>query len=333
SGAFTLAGRATGGHAEVAVDAGPFLPVIGEESWSIELSTAGWEGGYHVVQARVIRESSQAVHLLNLYWPGVYPPPTAPPGPFPQPPATPSPSESLVGSWLFTLGSGIDSSGNGYDAEVHGAVASTGPLGGALDFDGIDDAVVVRDESGKPPAELAELAYGSIAVRFRYDSVSASGAPAEIVPLFHYGLAPSTPPSLSFDNVSIYIGHGSTQDPLARQIYFTVIKGSTPALCFDSNPVALGEGVWYHYVVTIGPAGHHAYLDGLELALRYNSGTTPASYAFFPTVGQPEWLAFGTAMFGVSRNWWNLDGRIDEVNIYDRVLTAAEVGELYRSGP
>lgn len=339
AGPFRVAGRAQGGAAEVAIDAGPFVPAEGESEWSFQVDTAGWEAGWHLVRVRVRNGGAEIVRTLNVMIPvRAVPAPTQPPPPIPPavpPPAPPPPSEidGLVARWTFSDGDGSDTSGNGFDATLRGATAAEGSLDGAVAFDGIDDVVTVEDSAGKPPSAFASLDYGTIAIRFRYDSIYNNGTTAELVPLFHYGSPRTMGPGQGFDSVAIYVAHGSLSDPAQRQIYFTILENDRVKLCFDSNSVVLEEGRWYHYVVTIGPSGHRAYLDGQQLTLRYNAGTTPTTHAFFTTVASPELLAFGTTIFGATRNWWNLDGRIDEVAVYDRDLSADEVTTLFEQGP
>ena len=54
---------------------------------------------------------------------------------------------TIVGLWHFDEGDGnivADSSGNGHDGEIDGAIWSGGKLGDGLEFDG-DDSVIVPD--------------------------------------------------------------------------------------------------------------------------------------------------------------------------------------------
>ncbi|MGQ0614286.1 MAG: LamG-like jellyroll fold domain-containing protein [Planctomycetaceae bacterium] len=328
---FVLIGRALGGTAEVSVDGGPFAPAAGGADWTFAVDAAAWPAGWHEIAVLVRSAGGEARSTLRLYRSGapVLPPP---PPPSPLPPRPPPPIDALA-LWTFAPSGANDTSGNGHHGEIRGPTATAGVLDGALRFDGIDDSVVVADTLGLPPAELKDLAYGSIALRFRYDSVVNGGSTADAMPLFHYGSGVASTTNWDFDAVEIYVGHGNLDDPAQRQIYFTVLKSGVPALCFDSFLETLEAGRWYHYAVTIGPFGHRAYLDGKELSLRYNSGTDASSYAFFPTVRTPELLAFGTSMFGLTRTWWHLDGAVDEVGIYAKVLSAEEVSALYADGP
>lgn len=322
-GDFTFSGHSSGGNVEISVDLGPFEPARGAEDWTFDVATDDWNSGWHELSARVSGGGGNLVRNLSVFY-------EAPGGwPIPEPPAPPAPPTlpgGPVAVWTFATGEGADQSGNGYDATLHGATAAAGPVDGALEFDGIDDYVAVEDGKGLPPAEFSRMAYGSISIRFRYDSVMNGSAIADSMPLFYYGPKESAAPDPDLDYVSVYIAHGNLADPAARQIYYTMMTDSRIALCFDSNDVVLVPGVWYHYVVTIGPGAHRAYLDGKELSIRYNAGTSAASNGFFSSVTKPERMLFGTAVFGVTRLWWHLDGAIEDLVIHDRALLPDEIG-------
>lgn len=91
------------------------------------------------------------------------------------------------------------------------------------------------------------------------------------------------------------------------------------------------QGEWYHYVVTIGPDEHHAYINGEEHVLSYNAGTTADDYGFFASVTSNELLAVGKGVWGPSHNWWRLNGAVDDVRVYDYELSEEEVITLYES--
>jgi hypothetical protein len=126
------------------------------------------------------------------------------------------------------------------------------------------------------------------------------------------------------DSVSIYISHGHLFLPKLRQIYFTVLEAGKVTLCFDTT-VAIEEGQWYTYTVSIGPDSHKAYLNGIEVERHYNAATTPSDYGFFKTTSDPDVLTIGIHHFGISHAWWHFNGKIDDVMIYDRVLSDDEV--------
>ena len=77
------------------------------------------------------------------------------------------------------------------------------------------------------------------------------------------------------------------------------------------------EGVWYHYAMTIGGGAVTVYLDGQVIA------ESDAVNDPLPELATP--LLVGT---GESAGTWPLAGLVDEVFVYDRALSAAEVKEI-----
>ncbi len=331
-GTFTLAGRAAGGTAEIAIDAGPWIAAPGEV-WELSFDTSGWFEGWHTIQARVRNGTSQVSDRINVYCTNASAPP--PPGPGPvRPPSGPPPADDgLVAHWTLDNGAAIDVTGNGCSGTVYGASPVPGVLAGALSFDGAGDLVAVPDDTAPPPDAIGELAYGTISVWFRYDAISNDGIPAESLPIFYFGSDVDTSSGApSYDYASIYIAHGELVDPSRRQVYFTVVDDAEVVLCFDST-VTMESGRWYHYAVVIEPNGHRAYLDGAELTLTYNAGTDESSYAYLASVQRRDMLRIGYGLFGASGRWWHFNGRIDELRIYDRSLSAAEVALLAADAP
>lgn len=317
SGVITLAGNSLGGNAEVAVDDQPFVPVASGE-WSMEFDTALWELGWHVVQARVTSGTRQAVALINLYATSGWDPDPTPPPPVvrPVPPvAVEAPTDGLVACWTFDTDA-QDDSPNLLGGTAYGGTSASG---GEMDFDGKDDVVCVPDNATAAPAAVANLAYGTISVRFKLE-----GTQAETAPLFYMGSDEASASAAPSESVSIYVSHGNLFNTNARQVYFTVLENGRPSLCFDTT-VSIETNQWYTYTVSVGPNGHKAYLDGVEVTKNYNAGTNESSYAFFQTTTDPDILTLGYGLFGVSLNWWHFDGKLSDVRIYDRVLSAAEV--------
>ena len=178
---------------------------------------------------------------------------------------------------------------------------------------------------------MGELDAGTISVWVRYTSVSNGDAVPDTLPVLYYGRNTQSFDD-GFDGLTIYIGHGYLADPQQRQIYFTIYEGHDVLLCFDSAAISLEPNVWYHYAVTIGPDGHHGYLNGQEFQRRYNS-LSDSVQAFFSTVRDRDRMLVGRGMFGVTQRWWNFNGSIADLRIYDRVLSAKEIANLAAAGP
>ncbi|NUT54740.1 MAG: LamG domain-containing protein, partial [Thermoleophilia bacterium] len=98
-------------------------------------------------------------------------------------------------------------------------------------------------------------------------------------------------------------------DHLASRHHLTL--GSTMSTYLDStrNPV---PGLWQHLAATFDGATARYYIDGVEVASRAFSGTVGTANTW-------RIAAYGAGPGGF------FDGLIDEVRVYDRALSAAEV--------
>lgn len=94
------------------------------------------------------------------------------------------------------------------------------------------------------------------------------------------------------------------------------------------NSAALNVDTWYQVVFTWGTAGIDLYINGaLVDSDTYMGGTT----------GNTQPLAFGvdlsSAADGSTSGWNNpFRGKLDEVALWGRTLSAAEISELYQAG-
>ncbi len=77
---------------------------------------------------------------------------------------------------------------------------------------------------------------------------------------------------------------------------------------------------WHHVVLTIDASNSYLYLDGVQTAS--GSGATFASSAIVLDIGRRAWGS-GDSYF---------DGYIDDVRIYDRILSSGEIGILSNPG-
>ena len=330
TGVINLAGNAVGGIVEVAIDDQVFLPVAAHD-WSLEVDSDSWTLGWHVVQARVTSGARQSVVLINLYAANGYEPaptPTPPPVVQPTPPTFEEPpTDGLVAHWDFESGA-QDVWNNLLGGTIYGGASVSN---GVLDFDGTDDAVHVPDNATAAPAAIAGLAYGTISVRFKLEGHDTSSPAAETAPLFYLGSDEASSTANGSDSVSIYIAHGNLFNPNQRQVFFTILKAGKVILCFDTS-VAIQQDQWTTYAVSIGPDGHRAYLDGVEVERNYNAGTTANDYAFFQSTTDPDILTLGYGHFAINRYWWYFNGKLADVRIYDRALSPSEVALVASAG-
>ena len=117
------------------------------------------------------------------------------------------------------------------------------------------------------------------------------------------------------DNRGLIFGIGYTS---ARTIGFSSNSGTTNAASANG---AITYNTWNHVIVTRDASGvANIYVNGvLSGSANQNSGT--------PTAGTQN-VDIGNTIFQ-SRTW---DGYIDDVRVYNRVLTAAEITKLYSFG-
>lgn len=222
-------------------------------------------------------------------------------------------SEGLAGIWKFeeTTTATADSTGNGNTGALINTTTSSvtrasGHLGTALNLNGLSYYVEI------PATPALEYTGGelTLSVWVYLNSTETNGG---------YVL------SKAWDGAGHYnygIGIGSDRRP-----YFNLGVPSITA------PVQLNTDTWYHIAATADATGAmKIYVNG-ALSVSNANGFNPATITWIPSTGNLKRpLCLGTyAAFG--SNWsgkayYFLDGKIDEVSIYNRTLSAAEIATL-----
>jgi hypothetical protein len=235
--------------------------------------------------------------------------------------------EGLVGYWSFdSLAENqfFDLSGQGNHGFIFGANQVKGVKGNALSFDGQDDYAMIGEEDN-PPQFLQDLGEGTISLWFRVDHIPRLHG---IAPLFYYGgLAQCDFFDAANSGLILEVGHSPIHFESER-LYFTMWKnGCTyPSFCFDSND-PIKEEQWYHLAVVVGSDFNTGYLNGYEIDnRRYNFGDASESQ-FFEDALRHEVLWLGKGHW--DRTVQHLRGVIDELSIYNRVLSVEEIENLY----
>jgi hypothetical protein len=239
-------------------------------------------------------------------------------------------ANGLVAYWAFSEGSGttvVDSSANDNSGVVVGAEWVTGQSGNALHFDGVDDSVQIPEVGGTPPTDISSLSVGSISIWFKFDDEA--DATGYYLPVFYIG--PAVGAVETYDGVIIEVGHLGIAElaPNNQEVFYTVTTDGTtePTFCFDSGS-NLTAAEWQHFVVTVDSSGNKGYLNGSEMTARdFNFGTATDSY-FLDSVSAGL-LSIGYGRSATDGEMRYFKGSIDEIRIYNRALTAAEISELY----
>jgi hypothetical protein len=86
-------------------------------------------------------------------------------------------------------------------------------------------------------------------------------------------------------------------------------------ICFPWNP---SVGQWYHVAVTRNASTYNLYLNGVRVATSKNRVDAIQDAAAPLTIGNAEDYFF--------------KGRLDEVEIFDRALSASEIKSIYDAG-
>jgi hypothetical protein len=196
--------------------------------------------------------------------------------------------------WGMDDGSGTIARGRLDQAhgEVHGgAVWTSGPVGGALQLDGVDDYVSTTFADN--------LANWSVSLWVR-----SPAAPAN---------APTSGPVQREANFQINWNHGEAQ--------FRGAAGMRVAgRWYSAGFGALAANTWYYLTATYDGETLRAYRDGVLIT----ANTSPSG----PTDAEATPLTLGKYP---SRERY-FAGTIDDVRIYDRALSAAEIAALMGQG-
>ena len=203
---------------------------------------------------------------------------------------------TLVGHYPFD-GSPADVSGNGRTATVYGAGYVAGRSGSALDLDGTSGYVAL------PGGILAGATNFTVALWARLDTVTTWSR------LFDLGTGTGAYMFL-------------TPRSSAGTARFAITTGGSGGEQRIDAPSALPAGAWTHVAVTRGGNLGVLYVDGAEVAR--NSALTATPAALGDTT--QNWL--GRSQYADPY----LDGALDNVRLYSRALTAAEVSTLYTGG-
>jgi len=219
-----------------------------------------------------------------------------------------------VAWWKFDEGSGTiasDSSGNGNTGTlINGPTWTTGKIGGALSFDGVDDNVALGS-----PTTLDDITVKTITAWIKLDSFGGGG----------YGRIIDKEDCGTGTCAWLFSVDGDTNS-LAYLQHFT-----TDYFLWSSSPTnSMTTGAWYHVAVIYDNSGASNdpifYINGvLQTATEEltGSGTRKSDAANNAYIGNNAQGAQVVADF---------DGLIDDVRVYNRALSSQEILSLYQSG-
>lgn len=122
------------------------------------------------------------------------------------------------------------------------------------------------------------------------------------------------------NQMEIHIGYGSLPDPLSSIAFFPGNGSSLTTT--QGTPIRR----WYHLacVAGLGSDGGKIYIDGAEVDILKNG-----SDASTPIVLDSSPFRIGRRSNG---DWNRFDGRISKFRVYNRVLSAEEIQQIYNEG-
>jgi hypothetical protein len=204
----------------------------------------------------------------------------------PAPPAGSGP----VGAWGFdeTSGAGVtDGSGRGNNGTIAGATRSTaGRFGSALTFDGVNDWVTVTDSASLDLSTRATL--------------EAWVFPTALGGAWRTVLLKEQPGQLVY---ALY----ANNDALRPSGHLF-----TTGDLWANGSAQLPANVWSHLAMSWDGSTQRLYVNGNQVATRTVTGTLPNSAGALRFGGNAVWT-----------EWFA--GRLDEIRVYDRALSPAEI--------
>jgi len=227
-------------------------------------------------------------------------------------------SSNLVSWYKFDETSGtiaLDSSPNQNTASLvsldFSTNGNTGKFGHAIQLSSTSDYVDANN-----PSQLSSISKFSISVWVKFDSTSTDDA--LVTKGNSWGGAP--PHFLLWrDDVAGVSGRTNT-------LSFFFNDGSGATRIEGASDIVNDTTTWHHIVATAevgSPTGMRLYLDGIE------DPNSPVSMTTRSNLISSDHLRIGGAQGNTSAA---TNGSIDDVRIYDRVLSADEITQIYQDG-
>jgi prepilin-type N-terminal cleavage/methylation domain-containing protein len=221
--------------------------------------------------------------------------------------------KGLVGHWTMNEGEGgvaHDLSGQeNHGTLVNGPTWANGKVGGALDFDGVDDYVdcgnddildVIDDITIISWIKTTQTTFGSIVSK--YDAVG--GQRSYILSIGHAESGPGYLRLVISPTVDPYTGFGL------------------------SSNIMVNDDIW-HNVVVVFNAGESAkiFVDGVD-----QTGDMLGSIQSSIAISNRDLVIGSSYNNSLIPNEARFNGLIDDVRIYNRALSAEEIRLIYESG-
>lgn len=239
----------------------------------------------------------------------------------PTPVVTPEPviepkdplNEGLVGYWTFEEGSGavaVDASGLGNNGTLTGDPAwVSGIKGGALSFDGQDDYVIIPDS---PSLDISK----SITLSFWVKPIKTTDCYSNQL------MQKASSTGDSNFNIYYFGGKKEKNGEVGKVLLYANVGGPWQLVNNGLKPLNISE--WNHVVFTYQSGEGILYLNGVA------SSTKTTVTGGLALNNEPIYIGYGLSGFtgGACGQYFN--GAMDDVRIYDRVLSPEEVEKLFK---
>jgi len=233
--------------------------------------------------------------------------------------------DGVVGSWHFDEGSGTtvkDTSGNNHNGTINSATWVDGKFGEALNFDGSNDYVDLGD--------ILDDVFAGADKKF---SFSLWVKPASEM-TNNFMIAKCADTACSEDQRQFLFRLYNNKPAF---LYYCARDASTYRGVLGSTPIT-DLNKWYHLVMTYD--GSVDTNDGLDRVKIHVDGATEST-SLHLSRGTLGAIQNGTAHLGIGKHLsssgtncgssFYFNGIIDEVRIYNKVLTADEISDLYNN--
>lgn len=209
-------------------------------------------------------------------------------------------TNGLVAKYSFNNGSANDEVGNN-NGSVSGAILTVDRFGNANKAYKFTNGEYIT----LPNASALKSATMSVSLWTKIDGYNPGTNPTNHI----YVVSNST--------VNAYFGTFAMLVSSADGKYFSVSQNNSSQSIFGSS-TSSNNAVWQHYVLTMDDDSLKMYIDG-QKQWSYFKGFTSTFSSDLIYIG----ISGNTTYTG------NLNGRVDDIRVYNRVLTGAEVTTLF----
>ncbi|MFX0208519.1 MAG: LamG-like jellyroll fold domain-containing protein [Candidatus Hodarchaeota archaeon] len=212
--------------------------------------------------------------------------------------------EGLVGYWNFDEGSGntaYDSSENNNNGTIYGANWTTGISGAALEFDGVDDYIIIPNTDILLQLPLTITAYVKPFLR-TYNSRVSIDYPNNVISNDNYAGG----------------GQGFGVNVFPSRSTLTIMYQPANARCFKVYPdINIKENNWYFVAIVFETGSLKSYINGALIDnYRFNQGTVEGvNHVLIGKHNDDE--GYSTRRY--------FKGIIDEIKIYEQALNTTEI--------